>query len=150
MRHRRFLNTAEVLNQSGLLAIALRTKELLKQNAATEREIAQLRQHTHFLCQIAQSGQTGCEGGALGLDQLAQTMSKSGSYPEFDVSQLKGVGSSAEQSSTASKPDVAEKERSKSTTETHSNLAHVLSRHSVVDDGTSPPSPLFAPSPTAE
>ncbi|CAF98576.1 unnamed protein product [Tetraodon nigroviridis] len=47
-RHRRFRNTAEILNQSGLLAIALRTKELLEQNAATDREIAQLHQHTHL------------------------------------------------------------------------------------------------------
>lgn len=147
-RHRRFLNTAEILNQSGLLAIALRTKELLKQNAATDREIAQLRQHTHLLCQIAQVGQKECKDGTQGMDQLVQTMSKSGGYPKLDLNQMNEPGRSAEQSNTVSEPD-AGKEKNKNTTETQSNPPQVLSRHHI-DDGTSPPSPLFAPSPSAE
>lgn len=147
-RHRRFLNTAEILNQSGLLAIALRTKELLKQNATTEREIAQLRQHTNLLCQIAQGGQKKCDDGTHSLDQLVQTMSESGCYPKLDLNQLKELSSSSQQSKTRDEQD-AEKEKNKNTTEAHSNPLQVVSLHSI-DDGTSPPSPLFAPSPNAE
>lgn len=147
-RHRRFLNTAEILNQSGLLAIALRTKELLKQNATTEREIAQLRQHTNLLCQIAQGGQKKCDDGTHSLHQLVQTMSESGCYPKLDLNQLRELSSSSQQSKTRDEQE-AEKEKNKNTTEAHSNPPQVVSLHSI-DDGTSPPSPLFAPSPNAE
>ncbi|XP_041808592.1 CLOCK-interacting pacemaker-like isoform X2 [Chelmon rostratus] len=147
-RHRRFLNTAEILNQSGLLAIALRTKELLKQNAATEREIAQLRQHTHLLCQVAQAGQNRCNEGSYGLDKLLQTMTESGSYPSLYLNQLKVLSSSQQQNKTRREED-REKDNNKRTTETHSNPPKVVSLHSI-DDGTSPPSPLFAPSPDTE
>lgn len=82
------------------------------------------------------------------MDQLVQTMSKSGGYPKLDLNQIIEPGSSAEQSNTVSEPDVG-KENKKNTTETQSNPRQVLSRHNI-DDGTSPPSPLFAPSPSAE
>uniref|UniRef100_A0A3P9NFI0 CLOCK-interacting pacemaker b n=1 Tax=Poecilia reticulata TaxID=8081 RepID=A0A3P9NFI0_POERE len=49
--HRRFFNTVELLRQSGLLDITLRTKELLRQSNSTEQDISQLRQHTELLCQ---------------------------------------------------------------------------------------------------
>ncbi|XP_037605476.1 CLOCK-interacting pacemaker-like [Sebastes umbrosus] len=120
MRHRRFLNTAEILNQSGLLAITLRTKELLKQNADTEREIDQLRQHTHLLCQVAQVSQNGCNKGSDGLDNLLLAMTESGCYPNLYLNQ---------QSSS------------------HQQNIRTTKTHSSMDDGTSPPSPLFAPSP---
>ncbi|KAG5837195.1 hypothetical protein ANANG_G00236710 [Anguilla anguilla] len=55
-RQRRFLNTVEILSQSGLLDITLRTQELLRQSDATERDIAQLRHHAHLLCQASQAG----------------------------------------------------------------------------------------------
>ncbi|XP_070838986.1 CLOCK-interacting pacemaker-like [Chaetodon trifascialis] len=147
-RHRRFLNTAEILNQSGLLAIALRTKELLKQNADTEREIAQLRQHTHLLCQVAQTSQSRCNEGSYSLDKLLQTMTDSGSYPSLHLNQLKVLSSSQQQSKTRSEGD-KEKDNNIRTTETHSNPPKVVSLHNI-DDGTSPPSPLFAPSPDTE
>lgn len=75
-------------------------------------------------------------------------MSKSGGYPKLDLNQIIEPRSSAEQSNTVSEPDVG-KENNKNTTETRSDTPQVLSRHNI-DDGTSPPSPLFAPSPSAE
>ncbi|XP_071317597.1 CLOCK-interacting pacemaker-like [Trachinotus anak] len=146
-RQRRFLNTAEILNQSGLLAITLRTKELLKQNAATEREIAQLRQHTHLLCQVAQASQSRCNDGSDSLDKLLQAMTESASYPNLDLNQLKAL-SSHQQSKTRTEED-KEKDNNIITTKTCSNPLQVVSLHTI-DDGTSPPSPLFAPSPDTE
>lgn len=145
-RHRRFLNTTEILNQSGLLAITLRTKELLKQNTTTEREIAQLRQHTNLLCQAA--SQNGFSKGSDSLDKLLQAMTESGSYPSLDFNQLKTFSSSHQQSSNRSEED-KDKDENIRTTKTHSNPLQVLSLHNK-NYGTSPPSPLFAPSPDTE
>ncbi|KAJ0004194.1 hypothetical protein NQD34_010408 [Periophthalmus magnuspinnatus] len=142
MRQRRFLNTAEILNQSGLLAITLRTKELLKQNAATEREIAQLRQHTEYLCQAAQASQTGSNESVQSLEKLAQAMSDSGSYPEMDLNQLKALTNQPSKN----KDEKGDKSKTNPTT---NGMPTVISVHNI-DDGTSPPSPLFAPSPEAE
>lgn len=140
-RHRRFQNTAEVLNQSGLLAIALRTKELLKQNAATDREIAQLHQHTHLLCQVVQSTQQQCHQGSSSLDQLLQTMAESGCYPRLELNQVKVLSSDSRQ-----KKNTSEEDSSITLTE---RPTQVVSLHSTYD-GIAPPSPLFAPSPDAE
>ncbi|XP_040908181.1 CLOCK-interacting pacemaker-like [Toxotes jaculatrix] len=148
-RQRRFLNTAEILNQSGLLAITLRTKELLKQNAATEREIAQLRQHTHLLCQVAQGGQSGCNDGSDSLDKVLQAMIKSASYPNLDLNQLKALSSSYQQSKTRTEEDKEKDNNNIRATKTDSSSLQVVSLHKI-DDGTSPPSPLFAPSPDTE
>ncbi|XP_027129107.1 CLOCK-interacting pacemaker [Larimichthys crocea] len=148
-RHQRFLNTAEILNQSGLLAITLRTKKLLKENAATEREIAQLRQHTNLLCQAAQASQNRCNEGSDSLDKLLQTMTESGSYPSLDTKQLKVLSSSHQQQSKTQSEEDKKKDNNIRTTETHSNPPQVVSLHNI-DDGTSPPSPLFAPSPDTE
>ncbi|KAM9384220.1 CLOCK-interacting pacemaker-like isoform 1-T2 [Pholidichthys leucotaenia] len=149
-RQRRFLNTAEILNQSGLLAITLRTKELLKQNAATEREIAQLRQHMDLLTHAAQVSQNGCIEGSGSLDKLFQAMSQSGSYPNLaylgDLQQLGGLSSTQEQNKSSSEED-KEKDNNIATTTMHSSPQRVVYLHTI-DDGTSPPSPLFAPSPT--
>ncbi|KAG7516778.1 hypothetical protein JOB18_040434 [Solea senegalensis] len=142
-RQRRFLNTAEILNQSGLLAITLRTKELLKQNAATEREIAQLRQHTHLLCQAVQANQSRCGDGSDGLDNLLQAMTKSASYPDLDLTKTKALSGVHQESKTKTEED-NEKEKN-----IKSNAVQLVSLHAI-DDGTSPPSPLFAPSPDAE
>ncbi|XP_034463407.1 CLOCK-interacting pacemaker-like [Hippoglossus hippoglossus] len=143
----RFLDTAESLNQLGLLAITLRTKELLKQNAATEREIAQLRQHTHLLCQVAKAGHSRCSNGSGSLNKLLQALSKSPSYPNLDFNQLKTLSSSRQQGKARTQED-REKDNIK-TTKTHSNPLQEVSLHKL-DDGTSPPSPLFAPSPDTE
>ncbi|XP_062328866.1 uncharacterized protein si:ch211-132b12.7 [Osmerus eperlanus] len=77
--HRRFHNTLEILSQSGLLDITLRSKDLLSQSNATERDIAQLRQHTQLLCQAA-SGNNDSRRGVT-LESLYQTMEESGVYP---------------------------------------------------------------------
>lgn len=147
-RQRRFLNTADILNQSGLLAITLRTKELLKQNAATEREIAQLRQHTQLLCQVAQASQSACNDGSDSLDKLLQAMTKSASYPNLDLNKMK-VSDSIHQGGKTKTEDGKEREKNIKTTKTHRNPVQVVSLH-MIDDGTSPPSPLFAPSPDTE
>lgn len=77
-RHRRFLNTVEILSQSGLLDITLRTQELLRQSAATEQNITQLRQHTHLLCQAVQAGSS-----VPTLEKIHRTMIESGCYPNL-------------------------------------------------------------------
>ncbi|XP_040005981.1 CLOCK-interacting pacemaker-like [Xiphias gladius] len=147
-RQLRFLNTAEILNQSGLLAITLRTKELLKQNEATEREIAQIRQHTHLLCQVAQASQSRCNNGSDSLDKLLQAMTKSAFYPNLDLNQLKALSSSHQQSKTRTEEDKV-KDNNIRTTKIHSNVLQVGPLHKI-DYGTLPPSPLFAPSPDTE
>ncbi|XP_044057182.1 CLOCK-interacting pacemaker isoform X2 [Siniperca chuatsi] len=87
-RHRRFLNTVEILRQSGLLDITLRTKELLHQSNATEQDIAQLRQHTELLCQAASN--PSCSLNSItAWEHLHQAMAESGSYPDLKI--LKNV-----------------------------------------------------------
>ncbi|KAM8903754.1 uncharacterized protein AB9W97_007742 isoform 1-T2 [Spinachia spinachia] len=77
-RHFRFLNTAEILRQSGLLDVALRTKELLRQSNATARDVAELRRHTELLCRaVSDPGAT--------PEQLHRAMAESGSYPGVEV-----------------------------------------------------------------
>ncbi|XP_051253639.1 CLOCK-interacting pacemaker [Dicentrarchus labrax] len=83
-RHRRFLNTVEILRQSGLLNITLRTKELLRQSIATERDIAQLRQHTELLCQAASNPSCSLNG-ITAWEHLHRAMAKSGSYPDLQI-----------------------------------------------------------------
>lgn len=84
-RHRRFLNTVEILRQSGLLDITLRTKELLRQSNATERDIAQLRQHTELLCKAV--GDPSCsQSDVAAWEHLRRSMVESGSYPNLKVS----------------------------------------------------------------
>lgn len=83
-RHRRFLNTVQVLRQSGLLDITLRTKELLRQSNATERDIAQLRQHTELLCQAANDPTL---NGVAAWEHLHHAMVQSGCYPNISALQ---------------------------------------------------------------
>ncbi|XP_072231547.1 CLOCK-interacting pacemaker-like [Leuresthes tenuis] len=147
-RQRRFLNTAEILNQSGLLAITLRTKELLRQNSSTEREILQLRQHTHLLCNIAQASQSSFSHDPHSLNRLFQDMNGSGSYPDLDLHHLKTLGSS-HQHGRVRDEDGTEGENHIKATKIDSSSPPVVSLHSR-DDGNSPPSPLFAPSPDTE
>ncbi|XP_035536249.1 CLOCK-interacting pacemaker-like isoform X2 [Morone saxatilis] len=85
-RHRRFLNTVEILRQSGLLNITLRTKELLRQSIATERDIAQLRQHTELLCRAASNPMCSLNG-ISAWDHLHRAMAKSSSYPDLKILQ---------------------------------------------------------------
>ncbi|XP_062454287.1 CLOCK-interacting pacemaker-like [Rhea pennata] len=54
-KQRRFRNTVEILRRSGLLGITLRTKELLRQNGGTQRELAELREHARLLGEAART-----------------------------------------------------------------------------------------------
>lgn len=85
-RHRRFLNTVEILKQSGLLDITLRTKELLRQSNATDRDIAQLRHHTELLCQAACNPSCSLNG-IMALESLHRAMAESGRYPNLKILQ---------------------------------------------------------------
>lgn len=84
-RHRRFLNTVEILRQSGLLDITLHTKDLLRQSNATERDIAQLRQHTELLCQAAGSHSL---DSVTPWEHLYRAMAESRSYPNLPNLQI--------------------------------------------------------------
>ncbi|XP_017275494.1 CLOCK-interacting pacemaker [Kryptolebias marmoratus] len=84
--HRRFLNTVELLRQSGLLDITLHTKELLRLSSATEQDISQLRQHTELLCRAASNSSPSLNGNA-GWEHLYQAMAESGSYPDLRILQ---------------------------------------------------------------
>ncbi|XP_071372403.1 CLOCK-interacting pacemaker isoform X2 [Centroberyx affinis] len=97
-RHRRFLNTLEILRQSGLLDITLRTRELLRQSNATERDIAQLRQHTQLLCQAASEP---ADGNAA-WEHLRRAMAESGGYPDLRILRNERVASRPD---SASRPE---------------------------------------------
>ncbi|KAM6970530.1 CLOCK-interacting pacemaker [Aplochiton taeniatus] len=139
-RQRRFHNTAEILSQTGLMAITLRTKALLRQNDATERDIAELRQHAELLCMAVQAAQSSPElpqqnayKGPHPLDKLFQSMVQSGSYPSMDWNQLKILHYPH-----ADKGVLAEKDK-------ECTIYKMKCQNSVLTP--SPPSPLFAPSP---
>ncbi|KAM9317754.1 uncharacterized protein KZ484_022156 isoform 2-T2 [Pholidichthys leucotaenia] len=75
-RNCHFLNTVKVLRQSGLLDITLRTKELMRQTMATQREITELHQHADLFYQAVTNPNRY-------LKQLHQVMTESGSYPNL-------------------------------------------------------------------
>ncbi|XP_043120515.1 CLOCK-interacting pacemaker [Puntigrus tetrazona] len=105
-RHRRFLNTVEILSQLGLLDITLRTQDLLRQNAATERDITQLRQHAHLLFQAAQAG----ADAPAAWEKLQQVMAESGHYPSLkclptDSSNGRSQSKVEVEAATSTKPD---------------------------------------------
>ncbi|CAL1570896.1 unnamed protein product [Knipowitschia caucasica] len=85
-----FINTVQVLKQSGLLDIALRTKRLASESNVSARDVTQLRQHSESLCQLASSSKQNTSNMASWLD-LHRIMSDSGNYPELkDVQALQG------------------------------------------------------------
>ncbi|XP_061574890.1 CLOCK-interacting pacemaker isoform X2 [Cololabis saira] len=86
-QHHRFLNTVQILGQSGLLDITLRTKELLRQSNATEQDISQLRQHTELMCQAVSNPSLSLNGIAA-WEHLHRVMAASGSYPNLKVQQI--------------------------------------------------------------
>ncbi|KAM9779582.1 CLOCK-interacting pacemaker isoform X2 [Syngnathus typhle] len=55
-RRKRFCNTYNILNKSGLLDITLRTKELLRQNRRTQTDLDRLKEHTDLFLQALRSG----------------------------------------------------------------------------------------------
>lgn len=54
-KHRRFQNTLVVLHKSGLLEITLKTKELIRQNQATQVELDQLKEQTQLFLEATKS-----------------------------------------------------------------------------------------------
>ncbi|XP_060640438.2 CLOCK-interacting pacemaker isoform X1 [Anolis sagrei] len=73
-KQRRFHNTVEILRKSGLLGITLRTKELIRQNNATQRELAELREQAQLLCEAVQSNEAGA------WTRLQEAMDRSATY----------------------------------------------------------------------
>lgn len=59
IKRKRFCNTYNILSKSGLLDIALRTKELHRQNRRTQNDLDQLKAHTDLFLQAACSGDHG-------------------------------------------------------------------------------------------
>uniref|UniRef100_A0A3Q3EDA4 CLOCK-interacting pacemaker b n=1 Tax=Labrus bergylta TaxID=56723 RepID=A0A3Q3EDA4_9LABR len=57
-KRKRFCNTYNILSNSGLLDIALRTKELHRQNRRTQSDIDQLKEYTDLFLQAAWSDDT--------------------------------------------------------------------------------------------
>ncbi|KAJ7996356.1 hypothetical protein DPEC_G00236250 [Dallia pectoralis] len=155
VRQRRFLNTAEILSQSGLLAIVLRTKELLRQNAASEKELSQLHQHAQLLCLAAQATNTGQDAHRQGpnmnpspLDKLHQAMSQSGCYPGMDWTHFKARGYDHPEMG-----DWANKEEDKNSItneDDRPSLDTLVAPLVYCDNRASPLSPLFALSPDTE
>lgn len=87
-RHRRLFNTAQALKKSGLWDMTLRTKKLMRQSHATQRDIAQLRQHSDLLHQLTGSFTNQNNQKAVWHD-LHKVMAESGSYPDLkDIQEL--------------------------------------------------------------
>ncbi|XP_062267936.1 CLOCK-interacting pacemaker [Platichthys flesus] len=57
-KRKRFCNTYNILSKSGLLDIALRTKELLRQSRHTQNDLDRLKEHTDLFFQALRSGNT--------------------------------------------------------------------------------------------
>ncbi|XP_030074983.1 CLOCK-interacting pacemaker [Microcaecilia unicolor] len=53
-RHR-FHNTVDILKKSGLLGITLKTKDLIRQNSSSQRDISELKEHTQLFCEAMQT-----------------------------------------------------------------------------------------------
>ncbi|KAF6732943.1 CLOCK-interacting pacemaker [Oryzias melastigma] len=53
---KRFSNTYNILDKSGLLGIAMRTKQLIKENKRTQGLLCQLQEHTDLLLEALSSG----------------------------------------------------------------------------------------------
>lgn len=55
-RQKRFSNTYNILNKSGLLGITMRTKQLIKENKRTQGQLQQLQEQTGLLLEALSSG----------------------------------------------------------------------------------------------
>lgn len=83
MKRKRFCNTYNILSKSGLLDIALRTKELHRQNRRTQTDLDQLKEQTDLFLQALWSGDTSIcaklqvnlqeEDGEKDVERAAQT-----------------------------------------------------------------------------
>lgn len=55
-KEKRFSNTYNILNKSGLLGITMRTKQLIKENKRTQDQLQQLQEQTTLLLEALSSG----------------------------------------------------------------------------------------------
>lgn len=55
-KQKRFSNTYNILNKSGLLGITMRTKQLIKENKRTQSQLQQLQEQTGLLLEALNSG----------------------------------------------------------------------------------------------
>lgn len=55
-KRKRFSNTYNILNKSGLLGITMRTKQLIKENKRTQSQLQQLQEQTALLLEALSSG----------------------------------------------------------------------------------------------
>lgn len=55
-KQKRFSNTYNILNKSGLLGITMRTKQLIKENKRTQSQLQQLQEQTGLLLEALSSG----------------------------------------------------------------------------------------------
>lgn len=111
--HRNVLNThphclhnaVQMFRKTGLLDITLRTKELERQNRATERDIAQLRQHSELLHHTASTN----PNSIAAWENVRRVMAESGSYSGLD--DLKTVQPPHTQSEPANNQSISEDDR---------------------------------------
>ncbi|XP_019714965.1 uncharacterized protein LOC109509573, partial [Hippocampus comes] len=142
VRHRRFLKTADILRQSGLLDITLRTKELLRQSNATEREIAELRWHTELLCQAACSS----PNGTTTWQRVHRTMADSNRYADLQHLRLPAHWESAGRLESAANEASQRRDPSARLSETQrQNCAGVEPRREFLSRETSPEKVTFVP-----
>ncbi|XP_067831129.1 CLOCK-interacting pacemaker-like [Heptranchias perlo] len=100
-KQRRFRNTVEILSRSGLLEITLRTKDLMRQNSSTQRQIDELKEHARLFCSAMRSSDP------RALLKLQEAMKCSGGYgPTGSAASCPpaGSGSSSGSSSVADSP----------------------------------------------
>ncbi|XP_051900231.1 CLOCK-interacting pacemaker [Pristis pectinata] len=93
-KQRRFRNTVEILNRSGLLEITLRTKELIRQNGTTQRQINELKEHAQLFCSAVRSRDP------LDILRLQEAMKCSGAYEP--AAKISSSSTSSSPSSTSS------------------------------------------------
>lgn len=131
-RHRRFVNTVQVLKQSGLWDITLRAKELMRQSNATRRDIAQLRQHSDLLCQVTSSSYQNPSNQKAAWDNLHKMMAESGSYPGLKDIQALQVPAAQEDVSLAKPPSVRQEtgDRDKCPVGSDAGLAELVPQQS--------------------
>ncbi|XP_056623924.1 CLOCK-interacting pacemaker a isoform X1 [Triplophysa dalaica] len=78
-KRKRFCNTYEILNRSGLLGITLRTKELIRQNKRSQAQLQSLQAQTDLFLEAI------CSGDPKVWTRLQLTLQNSGDYEDNAV-----------------------------------------------------------------
>lgn len=90
-KHKRFCNTYDILNRSGLLGITLRTKELIRQNKRSQAQLKSLQAQTDLFLEAM------CSGDPKVWMRLQLILQNSGNREETPVSSLVDSVRDAEQ-----------------------------------------------------